>query len=184
MIRYNISGCPILCFRFCVSIPMRHFDDLKLHNFTRKWEIKNFPDGLHFPHLHGMVIGEDSSWCDWKASVIKISVRGTHEYQKCDPSMWNSFQCKICVNEAKMPKAYFYKRNFSHQQKCNIKSYKGQMHSMVSCQPVNAAHRRQCKICSYEAKIQLQVIKNNTNLATYTIFLKDVQKTEGASERE
>ena len=110
MIRYNISGCPILCFRFCVSIPMRHFDDLKLHNFTHKlifWEreIKNFPDGSHFPHLHGMVIGEDSSWCDWKASEIEISVRGAHEHQKCEPPMWNSFQCKICFNEAKMPKA-------------------------------------------------------------------------------
>ena len=83
-----------------------------------------------------------------------------------------------------MPKAYFYERNFPHQQQCNTKAYKGQMHSMVSCQPWDAAHQRQCKICSYEAKIQLQVIKNNTNLATYTMFLKDVQKTEGASERE
>ena len=107
LIRYNISGCPILCFRFCVSIPMRHFDDLKLHNFTHKlifWEreIKNFPDGSHFPHLHGY-------W--WRQFLVWLE--GFRNRNQCEGNTWTSemwptnvkfFQCKICFNEAKMPK--------------------------------------------------------------------------------
>ena len=182
MIKYNTSGCPILCFRFCVSIPMTHFDDLKLHNFTHKlifleWEIKNFPNGSHFPYLHVYWWGQFLVWLE-RLQKSK-SVWGEHM------NIRNvSHQCEILSNakyvsmrpKCQKPKAYFYERKFSHQQQCNIKSYKGQMHSMVSSQPGNAAHQRQCKICPYEAKIQLQVIKNNTNLATYTIIFERCSK--------
>ena len=120
MIRYNISGCPILCFRFCVSIPMRHFDDLKLHSFTHKlifWngESRIFPMARIF-HT-SMVIGGDSSWSDWKASEIEISVREHMNIRNV------THQCEILSNtkyvsmrpKYQKPKAYLCERNFSHQ---------------------------------------------------------------------
>ena len=60
----------------------------------------------------------------------------------------------------------------------------GQIHPKASSQHLNAERQRLRKVCSHEAKIQLQAIKNNTNLATKTIFFENVPKIEGTRKRE
>ena len=60
----------------------------------------------------------------------------------------------------------------------------GQMHPKASSQHLNAEHYWLRKVCSHEAKIQLQAFKNNTNLATKTIFLENVPKFEGTHKKE